>query len=62
MKKLLYGMPFLLICAGCSLEVGQIIGPAGGYVFYDKGFTPTAGATLSVPQKTRELREAAKRR
>ena len=36
MKKLLILVPVLVLFCACALEVANVIGPAGGYVFYDK--------------------------
>ncbi|MCL2186013.1 MAG: hypothetical protein FWB86_09210 [Treponema sp.] len=36
MKKLLIIIPAVLLLCSCALEVANVIGPAGGYVFFDK--------------------------
>jgi len=38
MKKLiLIIFPVILLLSTCALEIANVIGPGGGYVYYDKG-------------------------
>jgi len=39
MKKIIiFYFPFLFLLSTCALEGANVIGPAGGFVFYDKGY------------------------
>jgi hypothetical protein len=39
LKSVMFGLTaiIVLLCLGCGFDGGNVVGPAGGFVFYDKG-------------------------
>jgi hypothetical protein len=52
MKKILVAcVPFIFLVCSCALESGNVIGPAGGFVFYDKGYYSNGWRYLEASPK-----------